>query len=54
MMVVPSLAVNVWKVDDMFWGSAPWLDEPISAPTWEELLDKAMRIRAAKMHTKRY
>lgn len=48
MMVVPSLAITCWMEGDVKWGKAPWLDEPVTAPTWEELIEKILMLRAKK------
>lgn len=42
-MVVLSLAIDLWKDGDVFWAKAPWLKEPISGKSWEEVFEAARR-----------
>lgn len=40
-MVVLSLSIRFWKDGDIFWAEAPWLTEPVSGSSWEDVYEKA-------------
>jgi hypothetical protein len=43
--VIHSLAMRVQFLEGVYWIEAPWLKQPVTAPTFEAAYEEAMALR---------